>query len=747
MVTLTAITLLIHGLMIVLVMGALLIITIFLHDSSRPLSGYFSMFMVGMLVWTSGSFLSRTTAQVSVDTSITTVGVWLIEIGFGVVCAIAPLMAAHIVQMRSRLFFWTIIGAIVVMIVYRVLLINLDVGVIYEIKAQSRLSYGFPTLNRWVQMGLSLALITIVWRYFAKFERPITGLGFLILGVGQLIALVSLRLRELTVAENSAAIATVLIIYGIVQSDVIVPFLRRTRQVEIVQDVGVAITNLREDKVLETIAARAANLLDANGSAIYLVEEDGMLLLSAVHQLPEKHVGICRIRSRQGFVGRAFAERKSTVTTHYWRDMHNMEHEGFPPEPIGAAVAVPLTSGEQVLGVLLVVADREGHLFSEEYVSRLQLIAPQAAVTIRNNRLLEHERDLKLRLLAQQTQLQTVLSSTSNPVLAIDWRGRILFANDAALALLDTQYLINPLEMHNIVEFVKPEWLPSDLRQLRRDVRYNHAHIYDLHIDRTDFLCHITRLQTATRGWVVVLNDVTTLKEVDRLKSQTIRMTSHDLKNPLFSLMSYLELIEEDTTPFFSDVTRQNMATVWTQINRMSQLINNILNLERVQIGNHTVMLFDVRDVLASAHHNLDAMARHKELNLMLDINDEPLLVMGDQQLLLQAVTNLADNAIKFTPSKGTVTLRGLRQADQVIIEVTDTGIGIAVEHQIQVFDRFFRVTQGRTKDDTGSGLGLSLVKAIVEQHTGQITLESQENIGTTFCITLPLAKTLVPLS
>lgn len=747
MITLTAITLLIHGLMIVLVMGALLIVTVFLHESSRPLTGYFSVFMVGMLVWTSGSFLSRTTAQVSTDTGITTVGVWLIEVGFGIVCAIAPLMAAQIVQTRSRTLVWMIIGAIVVMVISRLLLINLDVGVTYEIKEQARLNYSFPTLNRWIQIGLSLTLITIVWRYFAKFDRPITGVGFFILGTGQLVTLISPRLRELAVAENLSAVATMLIIYGIVQSDVIIPFLRRTRQVEIVQDVGVAITNLREDKVLETIAARAANLLDANAAAIYLVEEDGTLLLSAVHQLPDAHVGQHRVYPRQGFVGRAFAERKSLATTQYWRDMQSEDHEGFPIEPIGAAVAVPLTLGDQVLGVLLVVEGRDGHLFSDEYVSRLQLIAPQAAVTIRNNRLLEHERDLKSRLLAQQTQLQTVLSSTSNPVLAVDWRGRILFANEAALVVLDAKDTINPLEMHNIAEFVKPDWLPSDLHLLRHDVRYNHAHVYELHIAGTDYLCHVTRLHTAIRGWVVVLNDVTTLKEVDRLKSQTIRMTSHDLKNPLFALTTYLELIEEDTAPYFSDITRQNMTTVWNQINRMSQLINSILNIERVQIGNHSVIALEIRDVLASSVQNMEAVARHKDLTLQLEVGDDALFVMGDQQLLLQAVNNLVDNAIKFTPTGGMVTLRGYIEKDQVVIEVADTGIGISDEDQARVFERFFRVKQGRTKDDIGSGLGLSLVEAIIKQHHGHITLDSKLNAGTTFRIVLPLAKALAPLS
>lgn len=739
MITLTTITLLINGMMIIVVMGALLIVTLFLHESSQRLSNYFALYMLGMLIWSAGSFLSRTTSLVAVDTDITTIGVWLIEIGFGIVAAIGAAMAAYVVQIRSPLFSFALTTAIVVLIINRILLINLGVGVSYDVDTQSRLNYSLPTLTRWVYAALALALVGISWRYFAKFEQTMMGIGFFALGAGQFVVMLSPRLRELAVAENAASFATVLILYGIVQSDVITPFFRRTRQVEIVQDVGIAITTLQEDKVLETIAARAASLLDANGSAIYLVEEDGTLLLSAVYQLPETHVGVYHILPNQGMVGQAFSKQKSIVTTQYWREMHERRHEGFPSEPVGASVAVPLILNDEVLGVLMVVENRDGHLFSEEYVSRLQLIAPQAAVTIRNNLLYEHERDLKSRLIAQQTQLQTVLGSTNNPVLAIDWRGRILFANDAALIVLGAQHLAPPIEAHTVAEFVKPEWLPTDLHQLRRDVRLNRAHVYEISIERTDYLCHVTRLRTEMRGWVMVLNDVTTLKEVDRLKTQTIRMTSHDLKNPLAAVNFYLELLEEDAGPHLDDISRQNLTTVWTQIRRMEQLINDILNLERVQSGKLSFDELEVREMLTTISEHVAPMAVQKEITLSVRTGDDVLLVMADQPMLRQAITNLLDNAIKFTPNGGSIQLETYADGDEVVIKVVDTGIGISPENQHLVFDRFYRVDQSRTKTDSSSGLGLSLVQAIVEQHYGYIELESEVGIGTTFTVRLPL--------
>ena len=149
---------------------------------------------------------------------------------------------------------------------------------------------------------MAIGIITLATRNVAKFARAYISMAFFVLGFALLLGVLSPRLRELGLIEIFVSLTTVLIIYGIAQTEVLDPFLRRTRQVEIVQDVGVAVTNLRVDKVLETIAERAASLLDGRGSAVYL-NEDGTLVLAAVHSLPETHVGSIQIPMGQGIVG------------------------------------------------------------------------------------------------------------------------------------------------------------------------------------------------------------------------------------------------------------------------------------------------------------------------------------------------------------------------------------------------------------------------------------------------------------
>lgn len=746
MITLTAIILVLNGLMLMLALGALLVLTVFLQDEGQQHTPYLALFIVTIIVWSVGSFIARTTGQVAVDVTLTETAIVALELGFGATCISAFFLASSMAHVRSPAVYITALVGSVVALLYRIILFALDVGLAATVDVQGRVDFALPTINRWVYFAFAIGTITVAWRNSKKFGRDYIGLAFLLLATGQLAAVVSPRLRMLGTAEIATSLSTIFIAYGIVQTEVIDPFLRRKRQVEIIQDVGVAVTNLRVDKVLEAIAERAASLLDARGGAVYLQEAE-QLVLSAVYNLPDTHVGKLRIALGQGTVGEIAVEQRPIRLNHYWREMRDKPHEGFPVEAVGAIAGVPLLLGQEVVGVLIVTESRDRSVFSLEQVERLKLIAPQAAVTIRNNRLLEDERQLKQRLRTQQTQLQTVLTSTSNPVLAVGRDLRIIFINPAAQELLG--FTARPryeLNGQNLLELVDNTLLPSNKRSLLGAIRRDGAFVYEVSHNKQDYLCHITPLSspldTRIRGWVIVLNNVTSLKEVDRLKSQMIRMTTHDLKNPLFALQNYIELIEMDGEAYFDDLMRRNMAMVWTQIKRMERLITGILNLERLQ-ENLAFKPVDLHETLTSAVYGVEGLAHSKKLDLQLRIDDDLPLMIGDAQQLLQAITNLLDNAIKFTPAGGAINVEAHTQDNELVVLIRDTGIGIPEADQPFVFDRFFRVERGRAKNDISSGLGLSLVRAIVDQHQGKIELNSRENEGTTFRMILPIAHEL----
>src|SRR5690606_29264389 len=140
----------------------------------------------------------------------------------------------------------------------------------------------------------------------------------------------------------------------------------------------------------------------------------------------------------------------------------------------------------------------------------------------------------------------------TNPVIAIDHQWQVIFANPAAVNLISPDNPELYLNGRSLVEFIKKEFLPQNPRNIVHSLRETGSYTYELSTNKRDYLCHITRFKRPNRGWVAVLNDITTLKEVDRLKSQMVRMTTHDLKNPLFAIMNYIELIQEDGESTFS---------------------------------------------------------------------------------------------------------------------------------------------------------------------------------------------------
>lgn len=736
MLPLTGVILLISGLMLTLALGSFFIFLL-LQSNRQPTITIFNWLMFFVIIWFGGSCLSRVMAQAAVDNQLTLGGVWLLQIGFGGACIAIYIFAALV---TGKFGLWTKIIAgtsAILVVVYQAILTSLDVSIRYSIEENGTLIYGFPRLHSFIYLALTISTLYLLWNNLSKIRQLSLRLGLILFTLGLLFGIVSPSLRAFALPESTATMASAVMIYAMLQSQIIQPLLGRTRQIEAVQEVVLAITSrVSLDDVLQTIAAQAAELLSAAASAIYLRDDKG-LVLKAVHNLPTEFIEQTRLMLQQGVVGVAASSQSSQMIGDYRREWKGEPDMPMAFETFGALLCVPLIFDEYVVGVLLVVEGIDGRLFDQEDMQLLQLLAPQAAVAIINSHLFEQERQLMNELLIAKTQLETVLLSTNNPVIALDRRLKIVFANPAAVALATPDTQTKSVIYQSLLDFIDRSVLPMNLRAFVRDLHKTGSHVYEVSLHRRDYFCHITQLSEPNRGWVIVLNDVTTLKEVDRLKSQVVRMTSHDLKNPLFAIMTYLDLIEDDGVDIFTPDIRRNIQVLRTQLDRMQRLINGILDLERV--GALSIETCDMRQLILSVVKGFEDIARANQLELETDVGEELPLLQADPNQLGQAIANLIDNAIKYTPKGGKICVKAQATEDKFIVDVTDTGIGIPTIHHSQVFDRFFRVKQGRSKEDIGSGLGLSLVKAVVEQHNGEVRLSSIENQGSTFTIILPL--------
>jgi PAS domain S-box-containing protein len=256
-------------------------------------------------------------------------------------------------------------------------------------------------------------------------------------------------------------------------------------------------------------------------------------------------------------------------------------------------------------------------------------------------------------------------------------------------------------------------------------------------------------------GAVILIRDVTAEKEVDRMKTDFISTVSHELRTPLTSVLGFAKLIqrkledvllplvtsEDKKTQRAVKQVRDNLGIIVAEGERLTSLINDVLDLAKIEAGKvewhmEPVLVADIVDRAVAATHSLIA---NSGLKFVQEVDPQLPKVVGDSNRLIQVVINLISNAIKFTET-GSINCRADLQGQDIIVSITDTGLGISEADQAIVFDKFKQVGEVMTNKPKGTGLGLSICKQIVEHHGGQIWVNSQLGEGTTFSFSIPIS-------
>ncbi len=239
----------------------------------------------------------------------------------------------------------------------------------------------------------------------------------------------------------------------------------------------------------------------------------------------------------------------------------------------------------------------------------------------------------------------------------------------------------------------------------------------------------------------VVARDLTDRLAVEEMKDALISNVSHELRTPLTSIIGYLELMIEGSFGPVTEEQAEALDIVLRNGDRLLELINEILQLARLERGKEDLRLPVVlAEVVDQVREAVAVRAADADVELVVEHGDEVLVVPGDPQQLEMAISNLASNGVKFTPAGGRVTIRTYRRGDHAVVEVADTGIGIPPEDLDRVFDRFFRAANARSRQIQGTGLGLAIVDAIVQNHGGTVEIASVPGAGTTVTLTLALS-------
>lgn len=411
-----------------------------------------------------------------------------------------------------------------------------------------------------------------------------------------------------------------------------------------------------------------------------------------------------------------------------------------------AALAIAYLVAAHLTDPLRSLADAAQSLVEGHYDQRLTALSPGANDEISKlayalgevgSRLAQRDRQLSG---ANQTQA-TVLEGMNECVIAVDRDEHVLFANASAGRVLG--FDAPRASGLTLLEAVRSHELRDAVQRVFRTRRTSSAELSLRGKSQRTLDVLATPLPgDPPPGVVLVMRDVTELKRLENVRQQFIANVSHELKTPLSSIKAYAETLLGGAR-HDAEHCERFLERIDEQAGRLHQLIQDMLSLARIESGQAAMEManISVERIVQRCLADYEALAAAREVTLENGATDAALFVRGDEEALRQVLNNLVDNAVKYTPSGGSVSIAARRDGAMAVIDVTDTGAGIPAEHHARLFERFYRVDKARSRELGGTGLGLSIVKHLCQAMGGTVAVQSEINRGSTFTVRLPIAS------
>jgi two-component system NtrC family sensor kinase len=487
---------------------------------------------------------------------------------------------------------------------------------------------------------------------------------------------------------------------------------------EALQRIGRKVTSTLDlDSVLASVVDAAVELTGAEeGSLLLLDEVTGEIYMRAARNFREEFVRTFRVPISDSLLGEVVRSGQplllNTATPKKIKTSYLVH----------TLMYVPLLVSSRVIGILGIDNRRSGHPFSEDHLGLVSALADYAAIAVENARLYSTKD-------SERNKFQTLLTNIQDGVIVLDEDGRLVLINRSA----QEAFLMNDADV--IDRYVNEVITNEDFLGLLGEEGDSSPQRGEISLgDGRVMSVQVTPI--AGVGQAVIMQDISYLKELDRIKSDFVSMVSHDLRSPLTAILGYMELIGR-VGPL-NPQQREFIQRMQISVENITSLINDLLDLGRIEAG------FDARKeilplsaILRYTIESLQVRAEQKKLTLELDIQEGLPKILGNPMHLRQMFDNLVANAIHYTPHGGEIKVMVRSEGDQIIIRISDTGLGIPPADQPYIFDKFYRASN--TPPDTpGAGLGLAIVKSIVDSHQGRIWIDSVLGKGSTFTIVLP---------
>jgi PAS domain S-box-containing protein len=511
-------------------------------------------------------------------------------------------------------------------------------------------------------------------------------------------------------------------------------------------DSSVEVTPISEaDITLRRLVQRIAMILQAEKITIMFYDrESGELQgMPPAYGIDEDLLSMFKVRATHGISGQVFREGEPAIFHDATGDPRT-QRDPFGILHVNNGITVPLVIERRdeenrvvdrtVIGVLHAFNKRHGDDFNDEDVRLLERMARNVGSIIANLRLYRE-------VVEEREELLQTFESLSAGLVLISAERKISQMNASARAIFGVQQeaigklyrdVIPHEPIHDVFEAAHEGDEPpkTELQVVIGGVERT----YQIQAAR------VMNEEGKELGIVAIFNDITDIKNIERMKSSFVAMASHELRTPLTAIKGFVSTLIQDHG-FSADERQEFYMIIDQECDRLTRLINDLLNTARIESGqslqpNYSEVNFRA---LLDKVVMIQKQATHRH-TLVLQADPNIPILVGDEDKLDQTLTNLLNNAIKYSPNGGTITVTAKVEDEHVVVGVSDEGIGIPPDHLAKVFDRFHRVHNEDNRKIYGTGLGLYLVKHLVESvHMGEIWVESEVGKGSTFWFKIPV--------
>ena len=353
------------------------------------------------------------------------------------------------------------------------------------------------------------------------------------------------------------------------------------------------------------------------------------------------------------------------------------------------------------------------------------------------------QQELERQIAGRESGTQTILGAMQDGLLVVDARRRITLMNPPFQKLFELRDpavgvpLVEAVRHATLDQLIAETLLTGAAMRGELNLADSRAHS-ERHIEIS--AVPIKNADDEVTGAVVLFHDITELTRLDQIRRDFVANVSHELRTPLSILRGYLEVLFDEPQTSREELTRI-LSIMERHSKRLQRLVDDLLSLAQLESSQAELELSVVQmdELFNNLIRDWKEKLAGKNLKVIVDLASETLMLRADGTRLEEALHNLLDNAVKFSRENGQIHLRATRRGSDMVLSVTDNGLGIGKEHLPRIFERFYRADKARSRELGGTGLGLAIVKHITQLHGGRVEAESELGRGTTIRVVLPL--------